>query len=86
MFDNDFGDSNVIYSIGGGAGQFPFNFPDPQLKACVEEVLGVTDPTPTDMLALRSRLYCGGRLEAGLPKRSSFGTGPDALAMSGRLR
>lgn len=30
----------------------PFNIPDPNLKAVVEQTLGKTDPTRTDMLAL----------------------------------
>ena len=32
----------------------PVHFEDPQLKAAVEEALGVSDPTPVDMLALTS--------------------------------
>lgn len=30
----------------------PVNFPDPNLKVAVEEALGITNPTPTDMLNL----------------------------------
>jgi len=33
-------------------GAEPVYFADPQLKACVEEHLGIIDPTPMDMLAL----------------------------------
>ena len=35
-------------------------FADANLKACVEAGLGITDPTPTDMLAL-TELYCSDR-------------------------
>jgi Leucine-rich repeat (LRR) protein len=34
--------------------QEPVHFPDAKLKAVVEQALGVTDPTPTDMLILTS--------------------------------
>ncbi len=36
----------------------PVFFPDPNLKTVVEEALGITDPTPDDMLNLR-KLYAG---------------------------
>lgn len=32
----------------------PVDFPDPNLKDCVEAKLGISDPTPTDMLGLTS--------------------------------
>jgi len=38
----------------------PVYFVDANLKACVEAALGITDPTPTDMLALGS-LTCQNR-------------------------
>ena len=31
----------------------PVHFTDPALKAAIEEELGVTDPTPTEMMELR---------------------------------
>lgn len=36
-----------------GMAQVPVNFPDANLKAAVETALGISDPTPTDMLALQ---------------------------------
>ena len=37
----------------------PVNFADPNLKAAVEEALGITDPTPTDMLKLNELIALG---------------------------
>ena len=38
----------------------PVNFPDANLKAAIESELGISDPTPTDMLSLNP-LYAAGR-------------------------
>lgn len=48
-----------IELTGDGETEGPVFFRDPQLKACVEAHLGVTDPTPTDMLHL-TELICTG--------------------------
>jgi len=38
---------------GAAFAEEPVYIPDPALKACIEAWLGITDPTPTDMLALK---------------------------------
>ena len=40
--------------VGLTAAEDPVYFPDAELKAAIEQALGVVDPTPTDMLALTS--------------------------------
>ena len=47
-------------AAGVATAQQPVEFADPNLKTCVEEQLGVTDPTPTDMVAL-VQLYAAGK-------------------------
>jgi hypothetical protein len=45
----------LVATIAGQArAEDPAYFADPNLKTAVEETLGVSDPTPTDMLALTS--------------------------------
>lgn len=38
--------------VGSARGESPVSIPDPVLKAAIEDALWVSDPTPTDMLAL----------------------------------
>ena len=52
--------SIVLCLFGTAAGQEPVIFADQRLKTCVEEHLGGTDPTPTDMLAL-AQLFAAGK-------------------------
>ncbi|MBP7050944.1 MAG: leucine-rich repeat domain-containing protein [Phycisphaerae bacterium] len=60
MENESWGLDNVrIELTGDGEAEGPVFFRDPQLKACVEAHLGVTDPTPTDMLNL-TELTCTG--------------------------
>ena len=42
----------VVVSLGSTSFAQPVNIPDPALKAAIEAELGVSDPTPIDMLAL----------------------------------
>jgi hypothetical protein len=44
----------------GGGGEQPVQFPDGSLKAAVEAALGLSDPTPTDMLGLTVLVAAGG--------------------------
>ena len=49
--------ADVIYvdaSATGGANEQPVYFADENLKAAVEEALGISNPTPSDMLLLQS--------------------------------
>jgi len=52
--------SIVLCMFGTAAAQGPVSFADQDLKTCVEEHLGVADPTPTDMVAL-VQLYAAGK-------------------------
>ena len=47
-------------TVGVAQAQGPVNFADPALKVCVEESLGVAEPTPADMLRL-IQLYAAGK-------------------------
>ncbi len=49
----------ALLVLGTAAGQEPVNFADPNLKAFVEQSLGVDDPNPNDMLGL-TQLYAAG--------------------------
>ena len=42
----------IVVTAGQTAHAAPVNFADANLKACVEAALNVSNPTPTDMLAL----------------------------------
>jgi len=42
-----------VIILGPAAAQNPVHFPDPSLKAAVEDALWLSDPTPDDMLGLR---------------------------------
>jgi hypothetical protein len=59
LTDESWGLDNVRVEIAGPDVELPAAFRDPQLKACIEAHLGVTDPTPTDMLA-STELACTG--------------------------
>ncbi|MCP4641136.1 MAG: hypothetical protein GY851_11915 [bacterium] len=55
--------SSLVLS-GAACAEDPVYFADAKLKALVETKLGVTDPTPTDMLDLTSLFAFGGTAEA----------------------
>ncbi|MHC4748589.1 MAG: leucine-rich repeat domain-containing protein [Planctomycetota bacterium] len=57
LADESWGLDNVRVEVAGPDVELPVSFRDPQLKACIEAHLGITDPAPTDMLELRE-LIC----------------------------
>ncbi|MCH8215648.1 MAG: leucine-rich repeat domain-containing protein [Planctomycetes bacterium] len=48
----------IVVTAGQTAHAAPVNFADANLKACVEAALNVSNPTPTDMLALTELQVC----------------------------
>jgi internalin A len=54
----------LAFLVGTAAGAEPVIFADQGLKTCVEEHLGVADPTPTDMLALVQLFAAGKGIES----------------------
>jgi internalin A len=42
----------LAFAVGSARAEYPVHFGDANLKAAVEVALGVSDPTPTDMLSL----------------------------------